>query len=177
MWEDGSLKVMHEHMVSAVVRTFLGHMVSAGLMDPTAPGMVATTPAGVAHEFGALMAAVIAAARGWRAVYLGPNSPAGDIADAAAQSNARAVALSIIYPADDPNVKDELRRLGRALEPGVDILVGGRNAPSYKDVLDEIGARLIADMNEFDRFLGTLDMPRAADRERGRRRGGTEVNS
>jgi DNA-binding transcriptional MerR regulator/methylmalonyl-CoA mutase cobalamin-binding subunit len=177
MWEDGSLKVMHEHMVSAVVRTFLGHMVSSGLLDPTAPALVATTPAGVVHEFGALMAAVIAAARGWRAIYLGPNSPAQDIAVAAAQSNARAVALSIIYPADDPQVKDELRHLGQLLEPGVNILVGGRCAPSYMDVLDEIGARLVPDMGELDRRLATLNAARMAAIERGRRTGNREVDS
>lgn len=153
MWSDGSLKVMHEHLVSAVVRTFLGHMVSSGRADQSAPTVVSTTPTGQAHEFGALMAAVVAAYRGWRAVYLGPNSPAEDIARAVSQSKARVAALSIVYPPDDPQVNRELTKLRQLIGPDVAIVAGGRSVASYMKVLDEIHARIVEDFDELSQQL------------------------
>ena len=71
----------------------------------------------------------MAAEQGWRAIYLGPSLPAAEIAGAAMQNQARVVALSIIYTADDhPNVERELYDLRRFLRKDVAVLVGGRAA-------------------------------------------------
>jgi methylmalonyl-CoA mutase cobalamin-binding subunit len=86
------------------------------------------------------MAAVIAASLGWRVAYLGPEIPAEEIAAVAEQRKARAIALSIVYPSDDPRVEDELRRLRHRLAPDTAILVGGPAVPAYERALREIGA-------------------------------------
>ncbi len=153
MWSDGSLKIMHEHLVSAVVRTFLGHMVSSGRADQSSPAVVMTTPAGQVHEFGAMMAAVVAAYRGWRPVYLGPNSPAEDIARAVSQSKAKVAALSIVYPPDDPQVSREMTKLRQLIGPEVAIVAGGRSVASYMKVLDEVSARIVEDYDELAQQL------------------------
>ena len=108
--------------------------------------MVATTPQGQLHELGAVMAAALAAEQGWRVVYLGPSLPAAEIAGIASQNHARAVALSIVYPDDDPNVERELHDLRRFLPKNVAVLVGGRAAEHYRAAIEAIGAILIKDL-------------------------------
>ncbi|MBD3403420.1 MerR family transcriptional regulator, partial [candidate division GN15 bacterium] len=83
MWADGELKVSHEHMASAVVRSFLGGILSSTRAPQAGPSIVVTTPAGHSHEVGALMVAITAMAQGWRALYLGPDIPPEDVAGAA----------------------------------------------------------------------------------------------
>lgn len=160
-WREGALRVSHEHLTSSVVRSFLG---SLNGMHPSesAPRLVVATPAGQLHELGALVAAVTAAADGWRVAYLGPNLPAEEIAGAARQSGARAVALSIVYPGDDPYLGGELVKLRRSLPEGVAILAGGRSSPDYEPTLQKIGAHYIADFREFRASLeGFRRLPNA----------------
>jgi methylmalonyl-CoA mutase cobalamin-binding subunit len=112
----------------------------------TAPGITVATPAGQVHEIGALLAALTAASEGWRVTYLGPNLPAEEIAGAAEQTRARAVALSIVYPSDDARLPSEIEKLNRYLPEAVALLVGGRSAESYRAALDASRAILISDL-------------------------------
>jgi methanogenic corrinoid protein MtbC1 len=139
-WHDGSLRIMHEHMASAVVRSILGNGRAARMHSDSSPVVVVTTPAGQLHEMGALMVALNASREGWKVVYLGPNIPADEVAAAAKKRNAKLVALSIVYPMDDPHVADDLRRLRKLIGDDIPILAGGRGASGYATVLNDIGA-------------------------------------
>ncbi|MCG3118546.1 MAG: HTH-type transcriptional repressor CarH [bacterium] len=160
MWRDGTLRVVHEHMATAVTRSFLGNVRSAYEVPETAPGLIVTTPVGQLHELGALMASATAAAEGWRVIYLGPNLPAEEIAAAARQNQARAVALSIVYPADDPRLETELQKLRRLLPDEAAMLIGGRAAPIYRALSEMPGVQLIKDMASFSAILETLRLQR-----------------
>jgi hypothetical protein len=72
--------------------------------------------------------------------YLGPSLPAEEIAGAARQNRARAVALSLVYPSDDPHLEPELAKLRSALDDRTALLVGGRAASAYGGMLDRVGA-------------------------------------
>ena len=102
------------------------------------------------------MAVATAASQGWQQTYLGPDLPAEDIAAAVEQTQAMAVALSIVFPGDDPLVKSELRKLRQLIPAGVPIFVGGRAAENYRDVFDEIGAVRVPDMPAFRTILEEL---------------------
>ncbi|HEV2843911.1 MAG TPA: MerR family transcriptional regulator [Thermoanaerobaculia bacterium] len=156
LWHQGSLRPIHEHMASAVVRSFLGGLQGAFRPEISAPHLVVTTPARQHHELGALIAAATAAGEGWQVTYLGPELPPEEIAAAALQKGARAVALSITYPPDDPILMDDLRRLRRLLGPETALLVGGRAAPGYGHALNEIGARRVEDLAALRRELQLL---------------------
>ena len=156
MWNDGTFKVAHEHLASAVIRSLLGSMAVTTRTDENSPLLLATTPAGQRHEFGALMASVTAASLGWRTMYLGPTMPAEDIAGAALQSQAGAVLLSLIYPADDPHLPGELRKLSRLLANRCRLLVGGRAASAYEPVLREIDAITSTDLADLREKLTRL---------------------
>ncbi|MDH3283720.1 MAG: MerR family transcriptional regulator [Acidobacteriota bacterium] len=147
-WKTGSLRIAGEHMASAIVRSLLGVLMRSGTRSAGQPTMVVATPAGQVHELGALMASLTAAEDGWRVSYLGPNLPAEDIAAAAREAGARCLALSIVFPADDPKLPDELRRLRRVLEDDVQILVGGRASSRYHEVFQEIGARRLSALGD-----------------------------
>lgn len=155
LWHEGTLRPSHEHLATAVVRSFLG-----GLRDsvapPGAPTLVVTTPAGQLHELGALLAAATARSEGWQVLYLGPNLPAEEIAAAVEQRQARALALSITYPPDDPDLTAELTRLGRLTPPDLTILVGGRSRDGYREVLTGLGALEVADLATLRHRLGDL---------------------
>lgn len=109
------------------------------------PGLVIATPAGQHHEIGAMLAAAAAAAAGWRVIYMGADLPADSIATAVEMTGARAVALSIIYPDDDPRLAEELRELRRLLPDRVTVIVGGQAAGRYRGVLEEMGAIWLTD--------------------------------
>ncbi|MFP5285735.1 MAG: MerR family transcriptional regulator, partial [Thermoanaerobaculia bacterium] len=146
LWQEGEMRPTHEHAASAVVRSFLGGIYHAYDIPATAPHLIATTPPRQRHELGALMAAAVAVGEGWRASYLGPDLPPEEIAAAAVEKGARAVALSLIYPPDDPRLPDDLRRLRRLLGPSTALIAGGRACPAYGAVLDEIGAVRVPDL-------------------------------
>jgi len=156
LWREGTLRVVHEHLASAIVRSFLGSIERGSRVGAAGPTLAVATPAGQMHEFGALIAASAAASEGWRVKYLGPNLPAEEIAGAASQSRAGVIALSIVYPADDPRLMDELKRLHHLLPPGVMVLVGGRASDSYAGVLDSIAAIRLTDMAAFRSQLEML---------------------
>ncbi|MBV9470659.1 MAG: cobalamin B12-binding domain-containing protein [Abitibacteriaceae bacterium] len=145
-WRAGTLRIAHEHLATAVIRAFLGGLTRYTSTAHTAPAIIVTTPSGQMHELGALMAAATAAAEGWRVLYMGADMPAEEIALAAQQSAARVVALSIVYPADDLRLGDELHKLKAHLPNFTTILVGGRAAASYASVLNAVGALRINDM-------------------------------
>jgi MerR family transcriptional regulator, light-induced transcriptional regulator len=155
-WRDGDVRVAHEHLASAVVRSFLGSLNGAFESRPTAPEIIVTTPSGQLHELGALLVAATAASGGWRATYLGPNLPSEEIAAAARQNRTRAVGLSIVYPTDDPHVRTELRRLQQLLDPQVAVLVGGRSAGSYRDVIEASGMIYASDLAALREALDSL---------------------
>lgn len=155
-WKQGTLRPFQEHMASAVVRSFLG--LSLAEASPLAPVLVSATPSRQRHELGAMLATASAAAEGWRVVYLGPDLPPEEIAAAALHQGARVVALSLVYPPDDALLRDDLRRLRRLLDPRTDMIVGGRAASAYADILQETGALHLDDLRELRRRLETIRM-------------------
>jgi len=160
-WRSGVITAAHEHFASAVIRIFLGHAAKpfAGLEH--APVLVVGTPTGQLHELGALLAGATAANLGWHVIYLGASLPAAEIAGAARQNRARAVALSLVYPEDDPRLEGELTWLREALPAEIPLLIGGRAAPAYLSALEKIGATLTKDLPELCSKLDDLRKPAA----------------
>lgn len=146
-WEAGELKVAHEHFASSVIQTFLVTSAKPFAVAESAPRLLVGTPSGQLHELGAVLVAAAAANTGWKVTYLGPGLPASEIAGAALQNQARAVALSLVYPAGDPHVSQELERLRQFLPKEISILVGGRAADSYRGTVERIGGVLATDLD------------------------------
>ena len=159
LWRAGMITAAHEHFATAGLRVFLGNSAKAYRANENDPVILVTTPAGQIQELGALLASATAANLGWRVIYLGANLPAAEIAGVARQNSARAVALSLVYPEDDPRLADELTRLRELLLPEVTLLVGGRAMPAYRKVLDKIRATRVKDLNHLCATLDDLRKP------------------
>jgi DNA-binding transcriptional MerR regulator/methylmalonyl-CoA mutase cobalamin-binding subunit len=159
LWRDGSITAAHEHFASAVIRIFLGHAAKPFAGAENAPVLVVATPTGQLHELGALLAGAAAANLGWHVTYLGASLPAAEIAGAAKQNRARAVALRIVYPEDDPRLEGEVTRLRELLPAEVPVLAGGRAMPAYREILEKIEALQIKDLAHLCATLDDLRKP------------------
>ncbi len=155
-WRAGTLRIAHEHLATAVVRTLLGSISQGADVPAATPNLVIATPRGQHHEIGALIAGKTAAAQGWQVTYLGTDLPAEEIVGCAAQNGAKAIGLSIIYPTDDPHIANELRKIRRGIQKDVVLFVGGAGAIAYESVISAIGAVRINDMPTFCTELENL---------------------
>jgi methanogenic corrinoid protein MtbC1 len=152
-WHQGMLRPSHEHLASVAARRILGALLAEAAPPHTAPGILVTTPAGQVHELGALLVAATAALEGWHVTYLGADLPAADVAEAAMETEPRFIALSVVYPLDDPLVGRELQELRRRVDPSVEILLGGSGSESYRAVAERLGMRLVSDLGALRELL------------------------
>jgi DNA-binding transcriptional MerR regulator/methylmalonyl-CoA mutase cobalamin-binding subunit len=159
LWREGKLTAAHEHFATGRIRAFLTYLAKPFGGNEGAPALVVATPAGQLHELGALLVAALAANLGWRVTNLGASLPASEIAGAARQKRARAVALSLVYPEYDANLPGELTLLREALPEDTTLLVGGRAMPAYRETLVRLGAILVADLLQLGLALDRLRQP------------------
>lgn len=153
LWHQGLMRPANEHLATTTIRRVLGWMADLAPPSPGSPVLVVGTPANQLHELGAMLAATTASGRGWRVIYLGANLPAEELANAAVMARADALAISVVYPSDDPALIDELRRLRAALPSSVTLLVGGSGVDGYAAVLAEIGAEVFPNLTGMRSWL------------------------
>ena len=157
LWEEGAMRPAQEHVVSTAVRQVLDWLLGRYEASADAPLLVACTPAGELHEFGAMLASVVAADVGWRVLYLGPSLPAEEIAMAADQSGAVVVAVSVVDGEDEDVERSgrELVALRAALPEGVLLVAGGRRA---SDVGPD-GVTVVEDLDSLREVLAAVGPP------------------
>lgn len=147
-WQEGSLRIVHEHLASTTIRIFLA--TPRNHTDRSrAPRIIVTTPVGQYHELGALMVSAVAEEMGWDVYYLGASLPAEEIVAAAKQVEAKAVALSLCYRENDSHVLDELTRLRTLLGNDIPVFVGGNAAAAMRERFQEYNILCPNDLAEF----------------------------
>ena len=122
-WHEGTLAISQEHLVSQMLRNFLGSMMRLFRTSSAAVKMVFATPAGELHEFGILAGAMLASISGVEPVYLGANLPSREIANAADRTGARVIVLGITVPAE--TTSQEVRALAAAMPENGELWLGG----------------------------------------------------
>lgn len=152
-WHEGSLRVAHEHLASAVVQAFVFTLQQRRPLSPNAPRLVAGTLGGQHHELGVLLAGAEATEEGWDLTYLGTGLPPEEIAAAVRLRAAQAVVLGFTVLDDAARIQQELRWLRELLGPTVQLYLGGPAAPSQREFLASIGAVQVASLAEFGRLL------------------------
>ncbi|MFZ1291125.1 MAG: MerR family transcriptional regulator [Melioribacteraceae bacterium] len=153
MWKSGEIRIVNEHVSSAVIRKILNSLIDNNSIPSNAPSIIIATPKGQLHELGALMIAVIASADGWNVTYMGPDLPAEEIAAAIDRLRPKIVALSIVYPNDDFTLDREMAKLKRLLNNGTKIIAGGRSAKSYGKTLEYLNAKVLDNIDDFRKEL------------------------
>jgi MerR family transcriptional regulator, light-induced transcriptional regulator len=156
-WQSGDLRIAHEHLNTTVVREFLSTPPAGGHPAANAPELVVSTPAGGAHELGALLVAATARDLGWRVTYLGPSLPAEEITSVAKARSARAIAISLVYPLGDSEIRIELLRIRSLMPQAMVLILGGRAAESYKHSMSGIpGVRWCDQLEDMEHLLTTM---------------------
>jgi len=144
-WAAGRFEIRHEHFLSERLGDLLRSLRLPLEHQASGPVVICATLSGEAHALGLQMAATVLAAAGLRLVYLGTDTPPGELAALAADLPATYVALSISSAADGPATLRHLRRLRQLLPEGIGIVVGGRGAPAAKP-----GVTVVADLDALD---------------------------
>ena len=123
-WSESRMSIASEHLATGVLRTVLGSALQPSARSMQGPCVVFATPAGELHELGLQMVALTALGAGASPVYLGADLPVDALADAAVQTGAVAVALSIIT-LPEQSAMAEISSLREALPERVQLWVGG----------------------------------------------------
>ena len=127
-WHAGRLSIAPEHLATSILHDILADAMRAVPAPPRALRVLIATPAGDRHAVGAALVGAQAAAEGMHVLYLGPDLPAHEIADAAVAAAVHVVALSVVYLDNPARVLGELRALRARLRPSVRIIAGGAGA-------------------------------------------------
>jgi len=89
--------------------------------------------------------------------YLGADLPLEDVAVAVVKTKAQALALSLVHPAADPELREELLKLRQLLPAQVAIIAGGAAAESYREVWSQIEARVLTNPLELKHTLAEIE--------------------
>ena len=161
-WHWGKLSVAQEHMISGVVRRQLSYALDRFLADAHGPVILFTTLTGERHEMGGLMGAVLAASRGFRCIYLGPDLPAAEIARFCANRPVDVVALSLVVQSDVIDAVGQLADLRTQVPLTTEIWVAGHAAAMMAAQDIPAGVTAIPDMQTYLDRLAGLQNPSAA---------------
>ncbi|HME81125.1 MAG TPA: MerR family transcriptional regulator [Candidatus Eremiobacteraceae bacterium] len=127
-WRKGAMEIGQEHLFSAIARSVLGNLIRRYAVAQDAPRVLFATPAGEPHEFGILLAAMLAASEGIRVHYLGPNMPSSEIARSAAEVGARIVVIGAARSRSKAGLRRAVATLSAALPDTTELWLGGKAA-------------------------------------------------
>jgi DNA-binding transcriptional MerR regulator/methylmalonyl-CoA mutase cobalamin-binding subunit len=161
-WAEGTVTVAQEHMATAVVRRVLGWLLGvfqlhgADRQAVVSRRLLVATPPTQIHELGALMAGISAAAEGWTVTYLGPDLPAADLVEAARETRADVVALSIVYQSNERAMVSALRETRAGLPEHVPLIVGGAAVSGLRPPVEAAGVLVVDNLPDFRTVLRRL---------------------
>lgn len=145
LWHLGKVNVAEEHFATSTTLITLSQLLP--LWPRKAPNgrtLLAASVEGNLHEIGIRMVSDHLEAEGWRTIYLGPNVPTVDVAQAAADFRADLVCLSITMTVHLQPLRDAARLI-RGARPEARILVGGPGLHQMPGLAAENGADAYAE--------------------------------
>lgn len=158
LWTQQKASVASEHMASALLRTLLGNALRQTPPHEGAPRILFATPSGERHELGLLVAALVTRAAGGLPVYLGPELPPAELAEACRRTHIDAIALSAVS-LDASVVVPELEQTRQLVAKRIAIWVGGASVAGAK--LPR-GIQLLGDFEDLEARVQRLSEKRAA---------------
>lgn len=141
MWHLGEASIAEEHFATDTTQGLMAILASRA-PAPAANGktVVVTAAPGNTHDMAARVAADFFEMDGWRAICLGADIPAREIAGACAAFTPDLVAISAMMPAQLRSAADAIAAIGRAQTPRPKVLVGGRAFAGAPQLFTTVGA-------------------------------------
>ena len=135
-WARGEISVAHEHYASALLRgRLLG--LARGWGRGVGPRVVLAGAPGEQHDLGLIAFGLALRARGWSIMFLGPDTPIGDVATVAERLEPALVVVTATVPSRLAPIAAELRELGKVAP----LAVAGAGADSTTAL--QVGASLL----------------------------------
>ena len=135
-WQQRPNGIAEEHFFSAYLRNKLGARLHHEAQRKHGNMLLVACLPGELHEVGVLLFAIEAMSRGYRLLYLGPNSPLTQLAAVAERAGAEAIVLSGTS-AVLAEVEAQWSELTKTKLP---LLVGGRFSEQYQEWIEQHGA-------------------------------------
>jgi DNA-binding transcriptional MerR regulator/methylmalonyl-CoA mutase cobalamin-binding subunit len=157
-WHRGALSAAQEHLFSASVERLLMTTIHTYMKAPLGRRILFGTPSGERHALGSLEAAFLAASRGLRCFYLGPDLPATELAEAARRLDVAVVALSVVTPANRDLYCHQIQQLSALVPAGTAIWIGGNTDDIFTNGSFPANCSVISDLDD---YLLRLDILRA----------------
>jgi DNA-binding transcriptional MerR regulator/methylmalonyl-CoA mutase cobalamin-binding subunit len=133
-WSTGDATVAQEHFASNLIRgRLLG--IGRGWDGGDGPRAVLACAPGELHDLGLIAFGLTLSRRGWRITYLGPDTPADSLVDAAGRLHPDLVVVAATTKRRLAPLVETLRDLGRATT----VVVGGAGAGDGLDGIPALG--------------------------------------
>ena len=137
-WQSTEGSVAEEHFFSVFMRNKLGARFHHRNIRNTGPCLIAACLPGEHHEFGLLLFALAAHARGYRLILLGANMPLTELPHVIQRTQSDGIVLSGSIELDTASIRAEMQNLVQA--SSIPVFVGGHVAEDYRDVIEAAGA-------------------------------------
>ncbi len=161
MVAESKLRISQEHLLSSVLRDYLGQLYQSLSLNETLPSqkmrtVAVTTREGDLHEFGILLAAILFRINGHLVFYLGPNMPVKDLAETCEdfKIDTLVVGLAILPKKNEViSAGNFLRKLDKDSPKKINIFCGG-NVDIKPDIIKS-GRQFVkfSSLMDLDRFL------------------------
>jgi DNA-binding transcriptional MerR regulator len=155
-WADGTMRIMHERMVSSFCHTFLSSLLDTAELPGTAALVLAATLPRQQHYLGVLSAAVAANSAGWRAGFLGAGLPVEELAAAVETTGARALMLGLSYPIEELTLQSDMKVLKQNVPETVALIAGGSAAAYFSDFFKANDIMYVPDLKTLRAVLPQL---------------------
>lgn len=136
-WEQRDDGIAREHFFSNYLRNKIGTRFNHEVQRRHGPALILACLPGESHELGLMLAGLVAAARGYRVLYLGSNLPLSQLQPVATRTTPAGIALSGTTVEWDAKLEKDLRDLVPSVPSPV--YVGGDLAENYPGPLRAVG--------------------------------------
>jgi DNA-binding transcriptional MerR regulator len=160
-WHAGQFNVAQERIVTGAVRRQVTAVLDTYSKISTSEPIVFATLPDERHELGLLMSALIAASKGVRCHYLGPDIPAADIATYAIRVGASAIVLSFVLQDPRSPAGPALSDLVMRTPKDIRIWIGGR---ATADLVSAVPDGRVTFVSDYATFHNEIDALLSADR-------------
>jgi DNA-binding transcriptional MerR regulator/methylmalonyl-CoA mutase cobalamin-binding subunit len=149
-WSRGEIQIYEEHLFSDIATVMLRQALDALDTPDGRPRLLLTTLPGEPHTLGLLMAACLFTLQGAHCIYLGAETPGGDIAQAARTHDVDAIALSFSSAFPARQFAPALSGLRQLIPAKIDIVAGGTGIHRQKKM---DGIHLIKDFASIEDYV------------------------
>lgn len=131
-WENGTLTVAHEHMISHIVEQRFTQFFRVFPTSPDLPKVMALCPSGEQHYLGLMLFTLFLRENAFPVMFIGADTPIDGLPEAALQQDVQIVCMAISDPELRPLAEKYIDQLTEA-NPHMRFLVGGQGVTEALD--------------------------------------------